>query len=242
MPVKKKTVSRVRRKRTISAASAVAAPPPSAPVSGPEPAVLGQPFRVPRPQLKFGGEGTLFPTDRPILGSDVQRLKEEAGFDLNAIEASLGVSRREQYYNLLKRGNKPLPDFGMAILMRLYELYPNELLPFQPVEWMPYLQQIGAEPTEFAQLVGRHENAGRVWQRHVAKPHRSVQLLIEAFVRGGVTHIDHPVYRDFRRIALEEASRRGNTLEVKTAARSRRPRRSRQLVQAEASLMIPVDD
>lgn len=165
---------------------------------------------VPAQEFKFGYGAKIFPEDRPIVGADIDRLKGEAGYDLNTIEASLGISRRDYYYELRDDiGDKQLPDISMAILIRMYEEFPRELLPFQPLSWAEYLTIIGVHPGEFAQLVGRAFNAGRSWQEG-GKPIRSVQLIIEAFWRAGVTNTRHPVYRKFLQIAESELKLRSN--------------------------------
>jgi hypothetical protein len=191
----------------------------------------------------FGDGMRLFAEDRPVTGADIATLKNATHYDLNTIESTLGISRREYFYELTdERADQPLPDIAMAILMRLYELDPKRLLPFQKLSWAAYLQIIGVHPSEFAQLVGRAYNAGRSWQEG-GKPTRSIQLIIEAFWRAGVTDKSHPVFQEFLRIAKKEADLRGQPLNMKkapTKARKRRP--SNALVKAEESMMQPVDD
>jgi len=173
---------------------------------------------VPAQEFHFGGGKTIFPEDRPICGSDILLMKREANFDLNMIESTLGISRRDVYYELVdKASDKLLPEVSMAILMRLYEAFPKQLLPFQPLDWAAYLTVIGVHPGEFAQLVGRAFTSGRDWQEG-SKPIRSVQLIIEAFARAGVTDTGHPVYQKFLEIAQRETDLRSRVwLEPKSA-------------------------
>jgi len=255
MVAKKKSAKRVKKARRKSAAKATAPPraavAPAAQEPAPAQAVTASASAsaetvnqaaIPTREFKFGGSVSLFAPDRPITGSDIERLKNEAGYDLNLIEASLGIASRLGYYKLSnKEASKPLPDISMAILMRLYEKFPNELLPFRPVHWAEYLNMIGVHPIEFAQLVGRDFAAGRLWQNG-RRPIRSVQLIIEAFARAGVTHTGHRIYQAFVKAAKEEAALRGEKLEVKPPPTSKRTRRTRRLVDAEASMMTPVDD
>lgn len=197
---------------------------------------------APMQAFRFGSGANLFPTDRPILGGDVDRMKNETGYDLNSLEASLGISRRPLYYTLIKDGaHEPLPDVAMSILMRLYERFPRELLPFQPLRWADYLTMIGVQPGEFAQLVGRDYNAGRTWEQN-RNPTRTVQLILEAFARAGVNSTSHPVYQEFLQIARREAELRGKPLKVRAPLKRRQRPRTRGLVEADASLMTPVED
>jgi hypothetical protein len=159
---------------------------------------------APGQEFGFGYGKRIFPEDEPIVGANIERLKDEAVYDLNTIEASLGISRRDYYYELRDNlGDRQLPDIAMAILVRLYEAYPKETLPFQPMRWADYLTSIGVHPGEFAQLVGRAFLAGRSWQEG-GKPIRSVQLIIEALWRAGVNSTSHPIYQEFLRIAEKE--------------------------------------
>lgn len=248
MPRKKKAVKKTKPKRAARPSPARSRTPAPTPASLPafetqpaEVASSAQSIAVPMQEFKFGGGTSLFASERPIAGADIDRMKNETGYDLNTLEASLGISRRTFYYELIKQGaGEPLPDISMAILMRLYEQFPRQLLPFQPISWGAYLTKIGVQPGEFAQLVGRAYNAGRTWEQD-GKPSRTVQLILEAFVRAGVTSTQHPVYQAFLQIAKREAILRGKPLEIWTPQKRRR-RRTRTLVQAEASLMTPVED
>lgn len=249
--VTKKKAAKKKKKSVGRPAAPVAAAPASttvAPAAPAEASTLPVPpeaplrIRMPAQVFPFGGDKKIFPADRPIAGSDIERLKDEAGYDLNTIEASVGISRRDSYYHLRDEvGDKQLPDVSMAILMRLYETFPEVLLPFQPVNWAGYLAMLGVHPGEFAQLVGRAFSAGQSWQQG-GKPFRSVQLIIEAFWRAGVTSTDHPVYQEFLKFAQTEASLRGETLEVKKAPVARRKRSTKALTQAEESMLTAVDD
>ena len=215
--------------------------------SAPSPAPL-QPSAVPMQAFRFGGGAGLFPQERPIIGSDIERMKVEAGYDLNTIEATLGISRRTTYYEITDdKGSEPVPEIAMAILMRLSERFPREVLPFQPPDWVGYLDLLGVHPGEFAQLVGREYRAGRTWRRGLKpqrglKPHRSVQLILEAFARAGVMSTDHPVYQAFVEIAYKEAQLRGEKLGTKRVSSRRRNYRTAALIEAESSLLTPVDD
>jgi hypothetical protein len=177
---------------------------PSDQQRAPDLPVVPERLFVPAQEFKFGYGKRLFTKDRPIIGSDIESLKVETGYDINSIEASVGISRRGYYYELRDEfKDKQLPDISMAILIRLYEEFPRELLPFQPISWVEYLTILGVHPGEFAQLVGRAFTAGISWQEG-KQPIRSVQLIIEAFWRAGVTNTSHPVYQKFLELAESE--------------------------------------
>lgn len=198
---------------------------------------------IPKQDFKFGSDVNLFPEDRPIIGSDILKFKTNTAFDLNKVEASLGISRRDAYYDLKdKRPDEPLPEISMSILLRLYARYP-ELLPFQPVSWAEFLTAIGVHPSEFAQLVGRTFSAGRSWLKGEGEPIKPVQLIIEALARAGVTNTNDEVYQEFLKIAHKEADLRGEKIGQKKAPTlQRKRRRTTALKNAEASLMTKVDD
>jgi hypothetical protein len=202
------------------------------------------PARLPPPTefLPSGETDEIFALDKPITGADLQRYRELTGAKVAAVSPILGVPRQGAWYELTdpeRRGEDPVPDVAMAVLVRLYTLFP-QTRPSPDMEFMPFLKRLGVDAGELAQLLGRDIYTGRIWERG-KPPQTTVRLVVEALARAGVTTRNHPIFKALEALSAYEHQARGKPLTIKKPKR-RGYRSPRVVSQADRDLLTRVED
>lgn len=147
------------------------------------------------------------PSDRPVLGRDLETLQQRLACPTMRLCALLGVSL-STWTEWKNQPEQPLPS-PAALLVRLYDRFPFLLLPDPTPEALrqALMQREGRPMTlvELSLLLGRECTAGYRWKTR-SPPSATVVSLIESLLRLLETEES---FEEYRRLVEAEARARG---------------------------------
>jgi hypothetical protein len=182
----------------------------------------------------------LVPSERPVCGQDLRVARRFLGWDQNLTDAAFGIPRRTAWYKITsKHQNEPVEDFAHAVLLRLYLEIPASRL-LQDSDPFEFLKKAQIELTELALMTGRRPAAAHHWEKTGALPPPVIQV-VQALMRAGVNHRSHPDFERLMTMINAEYAARGDAM-PEPLPRRRHAGRTRDLVRAEKSMLIPVED
>lgn len=149
------------------------------------------------------------PSDRPVLGQDLNLLAARLNRTSAECCALLGISQ-STWSVWKKRGHQPIPSPTVALAIRLYDRFP-ELAPREPTpeELLGLLSQVTGQTvpyTRLAALLGRERTSGYRWTQR-GRPSLPVSRLIGAVQRLLLTRFTTGLHEYEQMIAREAAAR-----------------------------------
>lgn len=158
----------------------------------------------------------MIPSNRPVLGKDLDAVRQEFGLLTNDIIWVLSMSITRWTQIVRQAPDEPIKDPTLALLVRFLAQHPElAVVPKQPTtaEMFALLNEITeVEPKRFATYFGSETSAAYRWMRPDARPSSTVQRLMH-FMRMALL-MQNPSGRtqmleDWRKTVQQEGRQRG---------------------------------
>ena len=124
----------------------------------------------------------MIPSNRPVLGKDLDAIRQAFGLLTNDIIWVLSMSITRWTQIVRQAPDEPIKDPSLALLVRFLAQHPElAVIPKQPstTEMFELLNEITeVEPKRFATYFGSETSAAYRWMRPDARPSSTVQRLM----------------------------------------------------------------
>lgn len=159
----------------------------------------------------------MLPTNRPVLGKDLDAVRQQFGLLTNDIIWVLGLSITRWMQIVRQAGNEPVKDPTLALLVRFLDQHPElPVVPRHPTpqEMFEMLNEVAeVDPKRFSILFGSEVSAAYRWMRPDARPSSAVNRLMH-FMRITMLMRDTSsraqLLEDWRKTVDLEARARGS--------------------------------
>ena len=158
----------------------------------------------------------MLPTNRPVLGKDLDAVRQQFGLLTNDIIWVLGMSITRWMQIVRQNGNEPVKDPTLALLVRFLDQHPElQVIPRYPTpqEMFDQLNEVAeVDPKRLSVLFGSEVSAAYRWMRPDARPSSAVNRLMH-FMRTAMLMRDTAgraeLLDDWRKTVDHEARARG---------------------------------
>ena len=158
----------------------------------------------------------MIPSNRPVLGRDLDAVRQEFGLLTNDIIWVLSMSITRWMQVVRQAPDEPVKDPTLALLVRFLAQHPElAVIPKQPTasEMFALMNEIAdVEPKRFATYFGAESSAAYRWMRPDARPSSSVTRLMH-FLKTALLMQDAAgrtqLLEDWRKTVEQEARNRG---------------------------------
>jgi len=158
----------------------------------------------------------MIPTNRPVLGRDLDAVRQEFGLLTNDIIWVLSMSITRWMQIVRQAPDEPVKDPTLALLVRFLAEHPElAVVPRQPsaAEMFALMNEIAdVEPKRFATYFGAESSAAYRWMRPDARPSSTVTRLMH-FLKTALLMQDAAgrtqLLEDWRKTVEQEARIRG---------------------------------
>ena len=158
----------------------------------------------------------MIPTDRPVLGRDLETVRLAFGLATQDIIWVLGMSITRWMQIVRQAPDAPVKDPALALLVRFLAQHPElAVIPKQPTapEMLAFMNEIAdIEPKRFATYFGAESSAAYRWMRPDARPSSTVTRLMH-FLKTALLMQDAAgrtqLLEDWRKTVAQEARNRG---------------------------------
>ena len=124
----------------------------------------------------------MIPSNRPVLGRDLDAVRQEFGLLTNDIIWVLSMSITRWMQVVRQAPDEPVKDPTLALLVRFLAQHPElAVIPKQPTapEMLAFMNEIAdIEPKRFATYFGAESSAAYRWMRPDARPSSTVTRLM----------------------------------------------------------------
>ena len=158
----------------------------------------------------------MIPSNRPVLGRDLDAVRQEFGLLTNDIIWVLSMSITRWMQVVRQAPDEPVKDPTLALLVRFLAEHPElAVVPKQPTaaEMFALMNEVAdVEPKRFATYFGAESSAAYRWMRPDARPSSSVTRLMH-FLKTALLMQDTAgrtqLLEDWRKTVEQEARNRG---------------------------------
>lgn len=158
----------------------------------------------------------MIPTNRPVLGRDLDAVRQEFGLLTNDIIWVLSMSITRWMQVVRQAPDEPVKDPTLALLVRFLAEHPElAVVPKQPsaAEMFTLMNEVAdVEPKRFATYFGAESSAAYRWMRPDARPSSTVTRLMH-FLKTALLMQDtagrSQLLEDWRKTVEQEARNRG---------------------------------
>ena len=158
----------------------------------------------------------MLPTNRPVLGRDLDAVRQEFGLLTNDIIWVLSMSITRWMQIVRQAPDEPVKDPTLALLVRFLAQHPElAVIPKQPTpsEMFALMNEAAdIEPKRFATYFGAESSAAYRWMRPDARPSSTVTRLMH-FLKTAMLMQDAAgrtqMLEDWRKTVEQEARSRG---------------------------------
>lgn len=158
----------------------------------------------------------MIPSNRPVLGRDLDAIRQEFGLLTNDIIWVLSMSITRWMQVVRQAPDEPVKDPTLALLVRFLAQHPElAVVPKQPsaTDMFAFMNEIAdVEPKRFATYFGAESSAAYRWMRPDARPSSSVTRLMH-FLKTALLMQDaagrSQLMEDWKKTVEQEARTRG---------------------------------